>query len=342
MTRMVVPSTRTFGWNEFAIAAAAATAAAIGIVIILGFEPGGERFAIAVDDLGSGVAALIAGGACAWRARRSEGRFRRGWALMAVSAVAWCIGELIYSLYEVVFNLVVPFPSAADAGYLLAVPFAIAGVLYFWTAPRGTAQRWRLWLDALTIALALTFTGWSLGLQQVELSAGSFAERAILVAYPVGDILIATVLILAIRRATRIQHGRMLLLLAGLAANAIADTAFAYMTADGVYPTLLIDSAWVVGYLAIALAALWPAGRADRAADERPVDLWQIALPWAAVLAAGASALVVVLRGQRSDQFQTVLAVAMVSLLALSEVVIPWWVTWRAGPRSDPHLDHSL
>jgi diguanylate cyclase len=339
---MVVTSTRTFGWNQFALAAAAATAAAIGVVLILGFNLGGDRFAIAVDDIGSAVAALVAAGACAYTAGRSVGRFRRGWWLMAASAAAWCIGELVWSMYEVVLNLVVPFPSAADAGFLLAVPLAIAGVLFFWTAPRGTAQRWRLWLDALTIALALTFTGWSLGLQQVELSSGVIVERAILLAYPVGDILIATVLILAIRRATRIHHGRMLLLLGGLAANAIADSAFAYMTADGAYPTLLIDSGWVVGYLAIALAALWPAERADRAADERPVDLWQIALPWAAVLTAGASALFVVLRGQRTDQFQTVLAVAMVSLLAISEVVIPWWVTWRAGPQSDPHLDRSM
>jgi diguanylate cyclase len=339
---MVRVTSRTFGWNEFALAAAAATALAVASVLILGFEPGGERLAIAVDDFGSAVAALLAAAACAWTSRRSEGRFRRGWALMAASAGAWCIGELVWSMYEVVFNVAVPFPSAADAGYLLAVPLAIGGILYFWTAPRGTAQRWRLWLDGVTIALALTFTGWSLGLQQVVLTSGSTTELAILLAYPVGDILIATVLILGIRRATRIQQGRMLLLLAGLAANAIADSAFAYMTADGVYPTLLIDSGWVVGYLAVALAALWPAGRADRATDERPVDLWQIALPWAAVLTAGGSALVVVLRGQRTDEFQTVLAVAMVSLLATSEVLIPWWVTWRAGPQSDPHFDHSL
>ncbi|MEP6753055.1 MAG: hypothetical protein ABI959_09940 [Candidatus Dormiibacterota bacterium] len=339
---MARAASRTFGWNQFALAAAGATATAIAIMVILGFNLGGDRFAIGVDDIGSGVAALIATAACAYTATRSVGRFRRGWALMAASAAAWSIGEFIWSAYEVVLNVAVPFPSAADVGYLLAVPLAIAGVLFFWTAPRGTAQRWRLWLDALTIILALTFTGWSFGLQQVELSSGTVTERAVLLAYPVGDILIATVLILGIRRATRIQHGRMLLLLAGLAANAVADTAFAYMTADGVYPTLLIDSAWVVGFLVIALAALWPAGAADRAADDKPVDLWQIALPWAAVLAAGASALFVVLRGQRTDDFQTVLAVAMVSLLAISEVAIPWWVTWRAGPSSDPHYDRAL
>jgi hypothetical protein len=50
----------------------------------------------------------------------------------------------------------------------------------------------------------------------------------------------------------------------------------------------------------------------------------------------------VVLRGQRTDQFQTVLAVAMLSLLAVSEVLIPGWINWRSGPKSDPHLDHSV
>src|ERR1700692_3198904 len=144
---MVVTQGRTLGWNEFALACAGATAAAIAIVLILGFNLGGDRFAIGVDDIGEALAALIAAAACAWTASRSIGRFRRGWALMAASAAAWSIGEFIWSAYEVVLNVVVPFPSAADLGFLLAVPLAIAGVLFFWTAPRGTAQRWRLWLD---------------------------------------------------------------------------------------------------------------------------------------------------------------------------------------------------
>ena len=339
---MVLSFGRTFGWREFAVAATAATVATIGFVVILGFQLGGERFVIAVDDIGEGVAALIAAAACARTASRSEGLFRRGWALMAASAAAWCIGEFVWSLYEVVLGVASPFPSAADAGFLAAVPLAMAGVLFFWTPPRGTAQNWRLWLDALTIAIALTFTGWSLGLQQVVLSPGSVTARAIVLAYPIGDILIATILILAIRRATRYQHARMLLLLGGLAANAIADSVFAYTTATGTNPNLLIDTGWVVGYLMVALAALWPAKASNRAADTRPVDVWQIALPWAAVFTAGASAIVVVLRGQRTDQFQTALAVAMVCLLAISEVLIPGWVNWRDGQQSDPHLDRSV
>jgi diguanylate cyclase len=329
---MTVPSIHLYGWKAFAIAAAAATAATAAFAVVLFFQFGGETFVTAVDDIGEAVAALVAAGACAWTATRSVGPLRSGWALMSASAAAWCIGEVIWSVYEVGLGVASPFPSAADIGFLAAMPLAIAGVLFFWTGPRGTAEHWRLWLDGLTIALALIFTGWSLGLQQIELSPGTLGERAIGLAYPMGDILIATILILAIRRATRFHHGRLLLLLGGLAANAIADSVFAYMTAIGNYPTLLIDSGWVVGYLMIALAALWPARQADRAADTLPIDLWQIALPWAAVLTAGVSALVVVMRGQRTDQFQTELAVAIACLLLLSEVFIPWLTIWRTAP----------
>jgi hypothetical protein len=328
-----VNSIRAYGWKPFAVAAIAAGVSIVVFALILGFQSGGDRFVTAVDDIGEAVAALIATGACAWTATRSEGNFRRGWALMAASAAAWCAGEIVWSVYEVGLGVASPFPSVGDIGFLAAVPLSIAGVLFFWTAPRGTAEHWRLWLDGLTIALALTFTAWSLGLQQIELSPGNLGERAIGLAYPIGDILIATILILALRRAARYQHGRMLLLLGGLAANAIADSVFAYMTASGAYPTLLIDTGWVVGYLMIALAALWPTRPIDKAADRLPIDLWQFVLPWAAVLTAAASALVVVLRGQRTDQFQTALAVAIACLLLLSEVLIPWLTMWRTAPR---------
>ena len=336
---MAVPSIRPSGWKVFAIAAAAATASTVAFAVVVGSQLGGDRFVTAVDDIGEAVAALIAAAACAWTASRSMGRFRRGWALLAASAAVWCLGEIVWSIYEVALGVASPFPSFADVGFLAAVPLAIAGVLFFWTGPRGTAEHWRLWLDGVTIALALTFTAWSLGLQQVELTPGSVGARAIGLAYPIGDILIATILILAIRRATRHYHARMLLLLGGLAANAIADSVFAYMTAMGKYPTLLIDTGWVVGYLMIALAALWPSRPAERAAESRPIDLWQIALPWAAVLTAAASGIVVVLRGQRTDQFQMVLAVAMGSLLFVSEVLIPWFSMWKAGQRSDGRFE---
>src|SRR5207244_12472407 len=92
----------------------------------------------------------------AWAARRSSGHTRLAWSLMAISAAAWAAGEAVWSWYEVGRGIAVPFPSVADVGFLVAAPFAFAAIRAFWTAPRGTASRWRVWLDGLIIALDLT------------------------------------------------------------------------------------------------------------------------------------------------------------------------------------------
>ena len=79
-------------------------------------------------------------------------------------------------------------------------------------------------------------------------------------AYPVSDIMIITVLLLVMRRATAQQRGSMFLLLGGLAANSVADSAFAYLNAAGTYGAIgnVLDAGWVIGYLMVALAPLWP------------------------------------------------------------------------------------
>ena len=311
------------GWRRFAFAAICCGVGTVGFASVLGFGWGGDSFVTAFDDIGEGVAALLAGAACLWTAGRSEGRMKRGWVLMASSAAAWGLGEAVWSYYEVWLGARVPVPSGADAGFLLAVPLAIAGILSFWTVPRGTAEKWRVWLDAVNIVLALTYTAWALGLKAVVLTQGSLAERVTGFAYPFGDILIGAVLILGIRRATRREHGRMLLLLAGLAANSLADSVFAYITATGALPAVynVIGSGWVVGYMAIALSALWPVGPVDPTETKVPIDLWQIALPWAVVLVAAISALVAVFQGETSDPVQTVIAVAMAVMMMVGQVL---------------------
>ncbi|HYM96467.1 MAG TPA: sensor domain-containing diguanylate cyclase, partial [Candidatus Sulfotelmatobacter sp.] len=145
--------------------------------------------------------------------------------------------------------------------------------------------------------------------------------KVISVAYPVGDILIGTVLLLAIRRATNETQGRLMLLLGGLAANALADSAFVYASVTGPWAYVL-DSGWVFGYLMMALAAMWPSAAVDRTADHEPIDIWQLTVPWLAVLAGGVTAVVVAAVQDRSmDVFATVLAGAVIVLLMASQVM---------------------
>ena len=299
---------------------------AVAFVAWMELQIGGEQVTIAVDDIGEAVAAFVAAACCALAARRGLGRQRLGWALLAISAVAWGAGEIVWSVYEVGLGLEVPFPSAADIGFLGAIPLAAAGMLAFFSTPRGTSTRLRLWLDGAIVLLALFFVAWTLGLKSVyEDLDDPIVVKLINMAYPIGDILIITILVLAIRRARNDVQGSLLLLLGGLGANALADSAFAYLTASGQYGAIgsVLDAGWVAGYGMIALAALLPSiarNKAEEPGQEQPIDVWQLALPWVAVLAVGVTFIGMAVTGTTFGPTRTVLVGAITILIMVSQV----------------------
>jgi hypothetical protein len=128
----------------FAAAVATVAIASVLYALILKYEPFGQQIVIAIDDVGEALAAAIACVACAWAARRAEGRNRLGWALMSVSTGLWSAGQVVWSIYEVVLQEAVPQPGLVDVGFLAAVPFAVAGIRAFWGGAHGTSARWRV------------------------------------------------------------------------------------------------------------------------------------------------------------------------------------------------------
>jgi PAS domain S-box-containing protein len=307
----------------FAWASAAAAIAVVGFVVWLKLRIGGDRATIALDDIGEGVAALIASACCALAARRNAGRARLAWALLAASAATWCAGEIVWSVYEVALNVSVPYPSAADVGFLGAMPFAAAGILAFFSPPRGTSTSFRLWFDGAIVFLALFFISWTLGMKIViEDTSIPLAEKLVNMAYPIGDILIGTILVLAIRRAKDEAHGRLLLLLGGLAANSLADTTFALLNANGTYGAIgsVLDTGWVAGYLMIALAALWPSGARREIVEADSIDIWQLALPWVAIALVGVTAIGMSLTNNPIGPVRTFLLGAIALFVMVSQV----------------------
>ena len=312
------------GWRAFTIAAAAAAVLAVAFVTWTALRIGGDEATVAVDDIGEAVAALIAAISCGLAATRTSHRTRYAWAFFAASAASWGIGEVVWSVYEVGMGGSVPFPSAADAGFLLAIPLAVAGVFAFTSAPGRLATRGEALLAGAIVALSLLFVAWALGLGKVyDSSTASPPARLIGLAYPLGDIITITVLVLALRRARRTELGSLFLLLGGLASAAASDSAFAYLTASGAYGTIgsVLDAGWVIGYLMIALAPIWPATETEKVRVEGPIELWQLALPWAAVVAAAVTAIKLVSNDQVLDRFETVLAGCIALLLVGSQVL---------------------
>jgi diguanylate cyclase len=84
----------------------------------------GARATDGVDDIGELLAALCAALICGGAVQRvSVGR--TSWALLAASSLSWAIGEWLWSYYDLIKGVQVPFPSLADAGFLAAIPSGV-------------------------------------------------------------------------------------------------------------------------------------------------------------------------------------------------------------------------
>src|SRR6478609_3988821 len=170
-------------------------------LILLGLPS--ERGAVILSNLGQCVAPALAAGACVLASRRAiDDRQALGWKLLAGSAGSWCLGQVVWTYYEV-SQVAAPFPSFADVGYLLAVPLALAGV---WTlAVRSSTSSWLVaMLDGLILAGGLLAISWPLVLGPAwEEGGDSPFLFALTLAYPVGDLLVVSAVLLALMRTDR-------------------------------------------------------------------------------------------------------------------------------------------
>jgi len=172
----------------------------------LAFSWGGIKTTQRFDDIGEFVIAFIAAGAGAYAASRHRHRTRIAWTLISISAFCWGLGEVAWSYYELLLGRQVPFPSLADVGYLLAVPFAVAGVLSFPSAPSRVTSMARTVLDGLLIAGSLLIISWATVLGTVYRSgSASVVAQLISLAYPASDIVIATMIIILATRTPRLS-----------------------------------------------------------------------------------------------------------------------------------------
>ncbi|HSO53561.1 MAG TPA: PAS domain S-box protein, partial [Actinomycetes bacterium] len=254
---------------------------------------GGPQTTQAISNFGLIAAAASAGIACLLTARRSPPQHRRMWKLLGASALSWGSGQAAWTWYETVLGRDVPFPSLADVGYLAAVPLAAAALLSLPFAARSVVGRGRQVLDGLMIAASLLLVSWVLVLSPLFRAGGDgIVSQAISLAYPIGDVVVGTIVLVMLAR-TRRGNGTstipLPLLGAGLVAWAVSDSGFVYLTATGSYSSgALIDAGWFLGYLLILLAARKPPARADNEEEETHpgVDRVGMFLPYIAVVGA--------------------------------------------------------
>jgi diguanylate cyclase len=226
---------------------------------------GGESTVRFVTNIGSVGFASFAAVCAAVAARSTHGRQRGAWIAFAIGFGAWALGAAVWMYY--VWGLEQnPFPSPADAGFLVYPIAACVGLALF---PEGYSgqSRTRLVLEGFIAAAALFEVSWVLVLRTVyEAGGASRFAVGLSMAYPVADVVLISVALLVFARARTGQRTVLTLLASGIVLMALSDSAFSYLSAHGEYKNgSVVDVGWVVAFLLFGIAAL--VGRGARSSD---------------------------------------------------------------------------
>jgi len=286
---------------------------------------GGHRVTDEVDVLGELVAALVAAAACGVAARRESSR-RARWVLLGASSFAWAAGETVWAYYDLVRGVSVPFPSLADVGFLCAVPLAVAGLLLFPSSPRRAADRVQGILDGCIIAGSMLFASWATVLGPLyHQHQGGALKQTLSLAYPSSDVVMVSLVVILLARAGSRGRSSLALVMAGIVAFAIADSAFAYMTELNNYSNgTILDTGWVAGYLLIGLGALRAVYAPFSDEAEPRVTTLSLVAPYIPVLAVLAVTSVELLRGRKLGEVDWIMVFAL-ALLVLGRHLLNLW-----------------
>ncbi len=272
--------------------------------------------------VGAVLFALCGGVGCLRAARRTTGGVRRGWTALAVASWAWGAGRLVALLGPGVLGDGDRYPSAGDVAGL-AFPL-VALVALCLLAPRSTASTVpRRLLDGLTVGCALALASWVLVVDPVaHAEPGSVAAVAVWLAYPIGDAVLLTVLVLTVAQDRRLPW-RWAALGAAVLAMAVSNVATALLSAAGTRTAgTMAEWGWWAGFCLLATAGATV--RASTGPDRVPPPAAPTApggwgrpglLPYLPLAVAAGAVVVEYARGHSLDAVATAMTVLLVTLV---------------------------
>lgn len=254
---------------------------AVILAITAGFllwSPGAGRRVVASDVIAPVVEVLAAASLflAAWFHRTHSKRQAWAWGTLGLAMLFYALGDTTWAMLELVLKET-PFPSAADGFYISYDLAALAGVILLISRPFGRGQQLKGALDLGTVLAVASLLFWNFLVGPTLQSNASAPplQQAILMAYPVGDLVLLGALLLLVYSESEAHDPLGLWLLgSGFALTILGDVFYSYQALRGTYASGgLLDLSWIAANLLIGLAGAvqWSARPApDRAA---PVQL---------------------------------------------------------------------
>ncbi|MFC7879090.1 response regulator [Isoptericola sp. NPDC057391] len=236
-------------------------AVCVAALVVLLAGPLEQSVQAAISRGAIAAAGVVAALSCGWRATRSTGRRRRAWGMLSLGGAVGLLGN--------VYAVLVGDPATGDTAYIAALLLGVVGLALFPTVrPRGH-ELIRMLLDSVVVGGSVLY----IAVFSVALGGGGSLDGGpALTAYalPVVDALLATLAVLVLTRSPAAERVPLGLVGIGFVLYAVADVAFAFLTAGGGFSFgSPVDVGWVGGYLAIAVAARHPASSGSPVTGQR-------------------------------------------------------------------------
>jgi hypothetical protein len=193
---------------------------------------------------------------------RNRPEHRVAWIVIAMGMATFAAGDITYDVLTDILHEVNPFPSVADAFYLVTYLLLASGLVLMVRSRRLRDGEGGAGLDALIVTAGLGALSWIYLIQPYVHDANmTWFTKVISIAYPLGDILLLCVLMrLLFGGGTRSTSVRLLVL--GTVGVLVADCVYGWIQLHGLWkvggPT---DLGWVLFYVCWGAAALHPAMR---------------------------------------------------------------------------------
>ena len=238
------------------------------------------------------------------------------WLLLAAGLAFFVAGDALWTWYDFVLGTD-PFPSPADALYLAGYPLLSAGLAVLIRRRTGGALHRASLLDAAVLTTGVGLVTWVFIVVPTAAAGVTALETTIATAYPVFDVVLLSLSIrLVLTPGGRAASFR--LLAASMFLTLAADVGYAMTELYALPGSIVFDTLYLFGYLALAVGALHPSVRGVDGEGRAPL----LALTRGRlVLLAGASLLAPAVQ-LASDavgfrDHQTVIAVASAALFLL-------------------------
>jgi len=213
---------------------------------------------LSISDMLTAMTSGLAALSLLYAAWHMEGRSRRAWTVLGIAMIFDAFGEASWYIIENVLHRN-PFPSIADAGYLMFYPLFAIGILLLPDEPLLPRERLKIFLDAAIVMVSAALVFWVFLIAPIVSSTEVITlELVISAAYPIMDLVLFFALMgLLFRKLYSPGRIPAFLLALGMVLFLIADAVFSIQTQKGTYLSCsILDTIWITSNLLIGLAGL--------------------------------------------------------------------------------------